>query len=86
MTTMKCRCGFDSGYTHIGSSYNVGEVMKKSGLTWVMLQDGGAVWICSECTKKVNKAALEITAILGSDYWVAISVMPRSSEGAKING
>src|SRR4029077_15864273 len=42
MTTMKCRCGFDSGFKDPGSGYFVGEIQKKSGMTWVMLQDGGS--------------------------------------------
>lgn len=76
--TMKCPCGFDSGYTHTSNSYPVGEVQKKSGLTFIMLQDGESVWICPTCLKIVNDAAVKISDVLGSTYWVAISVLPRN--------
>lgn len=83
MATMKCPCGFDSGYTHTSNSFPVGEVQRKSGLAFIMLQDGDAVWICPTCLKTVNDAAVKISKILKSDYWVAISVLPRDKHEAR---
>lgn len=81
MTTMKCPCGFDSKYTHSSDSYAVGEVQRKSGLSFIILMDGGSVWVCKACLKIMNDAATKISDILGSTYWTATSVMPRTKEG-----
>jgi hypothetical protein len=78
--TVQCPCGWDSGLRHLGSSYNVGDESKRLGMAWIMLQDGGSVWICRTCEKAVNEAAVRISTVLGSEYWVASSVLPRSGE------
>ena len=76
MATLKCRCGFDSLCAKPEGSYHVGTLAQQSGMTWVMLQDGVSVWLCGTCAGRVHELARKITEILGSDMWVASSVMP----------
>lgn len=74
MDTLKCRCGFDSGIERPQSGYNVGDVVARTKMVWIALQDGGSTWICQECAKKAHKAADLITEIVGSENWIARSV------------
>jgi len=73
MTTLKCRCGFDSGFPSLKGAYNIGEVTSKSGMNFIGLADGGCTWICQKCSARVAEAAALITKLVGSDLWVADS-------------
>jgi len=68
-TTYTCTCGAES--TPAEYHCNVGEMQRRSGFTWVILDAGKDKWICPKCAEKCEDMISEICQIVDSEYWTS---------------